>query len=106
MKNISKNIEKIIDYLTEQLPAQNILNDPESLKKYSIDKTSNLSARPHLVVKIESAAQAALILKIANQYKVPVIPRGSGTGVTGGSLAIKGGIILSLEKMNNIIEIV
>jgi glycolate oxidase subunit GlcD len=60
---------------------------------------------PDVVVEPENAEQVSTLLAIASEYGMPVIPRGTGTGLSGGSLAINGGIALSLLRMNKIIEI-
>jgi len=60
---------------------------------------------PDAVVFVESAQDVINLMQIANEEKVPVIPRGAGSGFTGGSLAIKGGIVASTERMNRILEI-
>jgi len=60
---------------------------------------------PEVVCYVESAQQAADIMKLANQYHFPVVPRGAGTGLACGAVPIYGGVVLSLEKMNKILEI-
>ena len=68
------------------------------------DETIDLIARPDCVVRAQSAKDVAAVLKICNQHNVPVTPRGAGTGVTGGSVAVNGGIVLSWT-LNRILEI-
>jgi glycolate oxidase len=60
---------------------------------------------PEAVVKPDSAAQVSAVLRLANRERVPVTPRGAGTGLSGGAVPIRGGIVLSLERMNRILEI-
>ena len=60
---------------------------------------------PDVVVKPESAQQIADIVKLANEKKIPVTPRGAGSGLSGGAVPIYGGILLSVERMNRILEI-
>jgi len=60
---------------------------------------------PEAVIKPESPEEVAEVLKIANQHQIPVTPRGAGTGLSGGAVPIYGGISLSLEKLNKIIEV-
>jgi glycolate oxidase len=57
------------------------------------------------VIKPRTAEEISAILKICNQYKIPVTPRGGGTGLSGGALQHLGGVLLSVERMNNIIKI-
>lgn len=78
--------------------------DQESLILYGYDAT-RISHQPDAVVFPVNAEEIAEILKLANKHIIPVVPRGAGTGLTGGSVPVNGGIVLSLEKMNRIISI-
>jgi len=78
---------------------------PETLERYSRDETSHLEAMPEAVVFAEKTEDVAKLLKYANKHKLPVTPRGTGTGVSGGALPVKGGILLTLERMDRILEI-
>ncbi len=82
-----------------------ILNDAENLLKYSKDETEDISLQPQLVLKPNEVAQIAALLKYCNLHKIPVTPRGAGTGLSGGALPLYGGIVLSMENFNQIIEI-
>jgi glycolate oxidase len=79
--------------------------DQENLKKYSHDETEDLSFLPNVVLKPEDTKQVSQILKYCNENKIPVTPSGARTGLSGGALPINGGVALSLEKMNSIVEI-
>ncbi|HSR31743.1 MAG TPA: FAD-linked oxidase C-terminal domain-containing protein [Anaerolineae bacterium] len=83
----------------------NVLVDVESLEPYSHDETVGLRADPEVVVKVTSAQQVSEILKLAQRKRIPVTPRGAGYGLSGGAVAVQGGIVLSTEKMNRILEI-
>ena len=76
----------------------------EDLVCYSYDATNNLF-RPEGVVFAGSAAEVSDILRLACDEGFPVVPRGAGTGFTGGSLPVEGGIVLSLERMTRVLEI-
>jgi len=89
---------------------QQILN-PEFVKteaaeiwSYGFDN-SRQHATADFVVLPETSEQIAAIIKLCNQYKLPLIARGKGTGTTGATVPVSGGIILSTERMNNIISI-
>lgn len=60
---------------------------------------------PDVIVHVENSKQVSRVLKIANQYRIPVVPWGGGSGSQGGALPIRGGIVLDLKKMNKIVEI-
>jgi glycolate oxidase len=96
--NIVKSLQKFI-------AEDNILTDSDILEKYSRDETSDLSFMPDIVVRAKSTADVSNTLKICSKFKIPVIPRGAGTGVTGGSVPVIGGLVLSIEQMNKILEI-
>ena len=78
--------------------------DPESLILYGYDAT-RISRQPDAVVFPLSAQETADVLKLANGLSIPVVPRGAGTGLSGGAVPVKGGIVLSTEKMNRILSI-
>ena len=82
-----------------------VVTDRDILETYAKDETSDLSAMPDLLVRAETTKDVSLVLTYCNERGIPVIPRGAGTGVTGGAVPVMGGVVLSLEKMNRIIEI-
>lgn len=82
----------------------NVSFSREELLCYSYDATNTLHL-PEAVVFPSSADQISLILKMANSEGFPVIPRGAGTGFSGGSLPVKGGAVISFERMKRILEI-
>ena len=77
----------------------------EILKEYSHDETEDLSFIPELVVKPQNTDQISNIMRYCNSQNIPVTPCGARTGLSGGSLPIEGGVVLSLEKLNSIIKI-
>ena len=79
--------------------------DEESLDTYAHDETENLFFPPEVVLKPRTAEEISAILKICNKEKIPVTPRGAGTGLSGGALPHLGGVVLSTERMNTILEI-
>jgi glycolate oxidase len=79
--------------------------DEESLNNYAHDETENLHFLPDVVIKPKTAEEISQIMIICNEHKIPVTPRGAGTGLSGGALPHLGGVLLSMERMNSIIEI-
>ena len=77
---------------------------PEDLIAYSYDATQR-EALPWAVARPASASEISQVLVLANQEGFPVVPRGAGTGMSGGSVPTQGGVVLSLERMKRIIEI-
>jgi glycolate oxidase len=76
----------------------------EDLHCYSYDGRST-PAMPEVVVFPDSTGQVSQIMKLASEYRFPVVPRGAGTGMTGGAVPVKGGLVLALTRMNRILEI-
>lgn len=72
---------------------------------YSYDATPNFQSMPDAVISPRNTKEVSDILKICNQYKVPIIPRGSGTNLCAGTCPTEGGIVLLFKHMNNILEI-
>ncbi len=82
-----------------------VFTDNENLNKYAHDETENLHFLPHIVIKPGSATEISRIMVICNEQKIPVTPRGAGTGLSGGALPHLGGVLLSMERLNSILEI-
>jgi glycolate oxidase len=82
-----------------------VLTDGEDLEPYGSDETEELRYPPQTVVRARTSEHVAAVLTLANEEGFPVTPRTGGTGVTGGALAVRGGVVLTLEKMDRILEI-
>jgi len=95
----------IIQRLVSISGIENVLTDTESLNLYSRDETEDLQFIPEIIIKPSSVKEISDILKLANEHLIPVTPRGGGTGLSGGALAVYGGICLSMARLNKIIEI-
>jgi glycolate oxidase len=83
---------------------RNLLGRPTDLVAHSYDAT-NRPQKPQLVVRVTAREQVPPILRLANRHGVPVVPRGAGTGFSGGSLTVRGGVVLLLDRLNRILEI-
>ena len=79
--------------------------DEESLNNYAHDETEDLHFLPEVVIKPRTTEEISAILIICNKGKIPVTPRGAGTGLSGGALPHLGGVLLSTERMNSILQI-
>ena len=95
---------KITDLLRRAVDSGRLSDAPEDLTTYAYDGTW-AEVLPDVVVHPENTAQVAALLRIADEYRVPVVPRGSGTGLAGGAVPIEGSICLNLARMNRIKEI-
>ncbi len=82
-----------------------VLTGPESLEPYSHDETEDLHFLPSAVVRPSTREEVSAVMKVCHRHRIPVTPRGAGTGLSGGALPVYGGVVLSLERMNRILEI-
>ncbi len=96
---------KQIDRLRRIVGRENVLATVEEMVAYSYDATNMWQHLPDVVVLPQNTGQISEILNFANENHIPVTPRGGGTNVSGGSIPIKGGIVLCTTRMNRIIEI-
>lgn len=102
MKNDS--LSPIIIAQLEQIVGQAfVFTDQDTRKVYGHDETEDYNFPPHVVVKPRTAAEISEILKIANKHKIPVVPIGARTGLSGGALSVQGGIGLAMERFNQIL---
>src|ERR1700756_4859771 len=82
-----------------------VLTDDDARNRYGHDETERLLYLPDLVIKPRTAAEISAIMKICNENSIPVTPRGAGTGLSGGALPRLGGVLLSTERLNTILNI-
>ncbi len=97
--------ENIKSALIQALGKDNVIYEPEDLLVLGYDATPGLHHTPHIVVYPTSTETVQSALLIAREHKIPITPRGSGTGLSGGSIPAEGGIVLCLNRMNKILEI-
>jgi len=95
----------IVNILKQICGEKFVFTDEENMQKYASDQTEDLQFMPEVVVKPVTPEEISAILKLANAHCIPVTPRGAGTGLSGGALPVYGGILLSMERFNRIIEI-
>ncbi|MGZ3884813.1 MAG: FAD-binding oxidoreductase, partial [Bacteroidia bacterium] len=103
--NYNKLTSITLNQLKDVVGPDGISGDREALEKYGQDETEDLVFLPEIVVKPASVEQVAAVLKLCNAAKVPVTTRGAGTGLSGGALPVMGGVLLSMEKFNRILDI-
>src|SRR5512136_2236269 len=104
-RNQHRTLDKgLVNQIKAICGEENTLTSREDLICYGYDAT-NLEGPAELVVFPGTAQEVSQILQLANQHHFPVVPRGMGTGFTGGSVPIQGGVVLVLTRLNRIIEI-
>ncbi len=96
---------EILSRLQEIAGKEAVLTTREDLVTYSYDATTTWEHLPDAVVLPTATGQVSQILRLANDNRIPVTPRGAGTNLSGGSVPIKGGIVLCTTRMNKILEI-
>ena len=103
--NYNKITPDIAGKISEIIGSEFTVCNGERIETYAHDETEDLRFYPELVVKPQNTQQIAALLRLCNKYHIPVTPRGAGTGLSGGALPAYGGVLVSMELMNNIIEI-
>jgi len=96
----------MLEELTAIVGNDNVFTLDHEIEAYSRDEMPLSEPHPpQVIVKPLDTASIAALMKFASERKIPVVPRGAGTGLSGGSVALYGGIVLSLERMDRIVEI-
>jgi glycolate oxidase len=93
------------ELLTRELGSQRVLRTAEALETYGRDESGLGVYPPEAAVLCESCAEIELVLRLAAEHRIPVTPRGAGSGMTGGALPVRGGIVLSTERMKRILDV-
>jgi len=94
----------VIQQLQGAIGADKVLFSPIDLIAYSFDGTFEQHL-PDVVVLPEANEEVSAVVRVASQYNVPIVPRGMSSGLAGGSIPVRGGIVMSLTRMNRILEI-
>jgi glycolate oxidase len=97
--------DRLLEQLRQIVGAENVLTSPEDLIPYSFDGTAALQQLPGCVVFPARPEQISEILRLANTHRIGVVTRGSGTGLSGGSIPSKDCIVLCTVKMDRILEL-
>ncbi|MDO5498648.1 MAG: FAD-linked oxidase C-terminal domain-containing protein [Propionibacteriaceae bacterium] len=103
---VDGDVEMVLAKLTEALPAGVVNVDPDVLATYSIDRAMFVEpGRPIALVRARDTAQVQAVMRIATEHRVPVVPQGARSGLSGAAIASDGCILLNVERMNEILEI-
>lgn len=96
---------KILQQLQDIVGATNLYNSQPQRTTYGKDKTEDLIFLPEVVVLPKNTAEISQIMQLCYQENIPVTPRGAGTGLAGGALPVCGGLVLSTERLNRILDL-
>src|SRR5437763_14437718 len=100
--------DALVERLLAVLPRDRVIDDPATLEPYAYDASFwslRVQHRPDVVIVAESTADVVAAVRVADETGTPIVPRGAGTGQTGGAIAARGGIVVSFARMRKIIEI-
>jgi glycolate oxidase len=99
--------EEVVHELAAIVGPRFVVTDPAKMEPYSHDEVAGAEHAhlPEAVAKPLTAEEVAAVVKLANRRRIPVTPRGAGSGLSGGAVPVYGGIVLSLERMNHILEV-
>ena len=96
---------EFVSCLRAALPPSCLLTDPEDTSTYESDGLFHLHEKPLAVVLPENETQVAAVLRACRDFGIPIVPRGAGTGLAGGALPHRDGILMSLTKMKSLLEV-
>lgn len=104
--NVRTATSAFLRELHEQLPADRVVTRPETLEGLRRDQTPIIDAGTPIAAAFPaSTSEIATTLRLASKHRVPVVPRGAGSGLAGGANAVDGSLILSMMRMNQIVEV-
>ena len=99
-------VDALVEAIRADLPGVRLLTDPVDRETYRLDETAYLSAGlPAAIALPSSTAEVSGLLRLASIHRVPVVPRGAGTGLSGGAAGIEGALTIALTRMDRILEI-
>ncbi len=96
---------QILEKLRAIVGSRGLITSPEELRTYDSDALTNFRVMPHAVLLPASTEQVQAIVRVCHREKIPFVARGSGTGLSGGALPVENGIVISLTRMNRILEV-
>ena len=105
MKMANPDRAEVTELLRAVLPADALITDQAGMRPYECDGLTAIREQPWIVALPENEAQVAAVLRVCREHDVPVVPRGAGTGLSGGARPHSEGVVLGLSKMNRILEV-
>ena len=99
------NRSQLIEELRRVVGPKAVVSNPHDLMTYDADGCVMDTGEPHVVVLPTTAQEVSAVVRLAARYNVPIVPRGAGTGLSGGATAMQGGIVISTARMDKIIQV-
>jgi len=98
--------KEVINELVTVVGKENVISELEDLVTYSFDATAAMPrVKPDVVVTPLNTEHVVKIVEVAKKYEIPIYPRGSGTNLSGGTIPLEKGIVVSMVHMNKILEV-
>ena len=97
--------QSAVSRLAELCAPERVVTDPALLTDYGHDESTEPARLPEALVKVLSAEETTAVVRLAQAEQVPLTPRGLGTGLAGGSIPVKGGVLVSTELMDRVLEV-
>ncbi|GJJ00385.1 FAD-binding protein [Duganella rhizosphaerae] len=104
LADIAARRAQVAAALLQVLPARAVLSEPEDTRPYECDGLAAYRQLPMIVVLPDSEAQIVAVLQVCRELKVPIVPRGAGTGLSGGAMPIADGVVLSTARLNRVVR--
>src|SRR5436305_428591 len=105
MTMVASSRDALLLRLGQILPAGAVLSDPSELYVYEFDALTIARSHPAAICFPTTTEQVSRIMKVLAELDVPIVPRGSGTGLAGGCVAYENGVVISTARMNHILQI-
>src|SRR5262245_30802952 len=106
MSSLSPSLPSgVAERMSAIVGSSHCISDPSVLRTYECDGLTSFRTRPGLVVLPRSTEEVARVVRLAREANLPIVPRGSGTGLSGGALPVPGCVLVGLSRMNRILEI-
>jgi glycolate oxidase len=99
------NIPALLNALQKRFPPQRLLTQNAQLAPFESDALTSFQERPQAVVIAETQEEVVDIVRMCRQYEAPFVARGSGTSLSGGSLPVRDGIVIALNRLNHILSL-
>ena len=100
MKTAPKAERQLHSQFAEIVGERNAIVEPAELRTYECDGLAGFRVRPRIVVLPNATEEVAAVVRLARALDLPIVPRGAGTGLSGGALPIEGGIVVGLARMS------
>src|SRR5438105_2820632 len=100
-----KTLRELVALVSDIVGPEHCIFEPSQLRTYECDALTSLRVTPQLVALPRSTEEVIQLMRLATEQGLPVVPRGAGTGLSGGALPLKGSMVIGTSRMKRILEI-